>query len=265
MWAVSGVPLLCLAIEASVVGYRKSALHRLLDGGSSSVNDLFYYFLRTTGASAVLIFVLSFGFGYTAADLLRQAFNAALLAGAPYTVQFFALMLVHTFVFYWSHRLMHVDALWEIHKVHHSAEDLNVVTPLRNHPVDGLIMLLVYAGPYAALGVSPFIAAAYLGCNAIYQCLAHSSLSGRSRILELLIITPSAHRMHHSADSDHWGTNYGILTLWDWMFGTYLPPDETPKQLGVGEVRFNTGRPMQEMIAILLRWLRSAASPALSH
>jgi sterol desaturase/sphingolipid hydroxylase (fatty acid hydroxylase superfamily) len=259
---VPAVPIFCLLVEAVMIGYDKSSLRRLLHVTSASAkNDLFYLLIRCSGLSQALIFVLSFGLGFTAAKYLERTFSIQLLSNSPYAIQFSALLLVHTFLFYWVHRLLHVRFLWEIHKVHHSAEELNVITPLRNHPLDGLINLLIYAVPLAVLGVSPFVATGYLALNAIYQCIAHSSIQGRSKWLEALIITPSAHRLHHSADPGHWDTNFGILTFWDWIFGTYLAPDDNPQKLGVADKhRFNTGKPFYELWAVFAYWARSVVA-----
>ena len=258
--AIVAIVIACAAIEVGALGYDRSALKRIIELSTPSAkNDLFYLLLKTLGGAQILIFIMSFGLGYAGAHYLENKFSLALLAGSPYAAQFAALLIVHTFMFYWTHRLMHVRRLWQIHKVHHAAEELNIVTPLRNHPVDGLINLFLYAAPLAMLGVSPIVAAVYLGWNAAYQCLVHSSIEGRCRWLEAIIITPAAHRLHHSVDDRHWNRNFGILTFWDWLFGTYLPPDESPEKLGVDDGLFNSGRPLNELWTVFVAWVRSLA------
>lgn len=252
-----GIPVLCVLFEAWMLGFERSALRRLLYGESRSAdNDLFFFLLRGFGLANALAFVLSFGSVYWIADRIGAACDLGVLRDTPFAVQLVAVVLVNSFVFYWAHRLMHMAGLWEIHKVHHSALEMNVITPTRNHPVDMIVMTVLYSGPVALLGASLGAVFAYQAVNAIYQCLVHSGLDVRSRWLEALVITPNAHRLHHSNSPRHWGKNFGILTLWDRLFGTYLAPDEDPAAFGVeGIERYNTGRPLRELWSTLRYWL----------
>jgi sterol desaturase/sphingolipid hydroxylase (fatty acid hydroxylase superfamily) len=258
--AVIWVPVICVLIEAWVVGFERSALRRLLYGTSaSSRNDLFYLLLRGSGGMHLLAFLFSLGTGYWIADWLSRHFNIGLMRGTPFVLQLVVMTLASTLLFYWSHRLMHTRYLWEIHKVHHSAEEMNVVLPVRNHPIDLAIMTVVYAAPLALLGVEPLAATVYYAINSFYQCFVHSGIEMRSRWLESIIITSNAHRLHHSNDSAHWGTNFGVLTFWDRLFGTYLPPDGSPTQYGVdNQTEFNTGRPFVEIVEVSSRALKAA-------
>ena len=51
-----------------------------------------------------------------------------------------------------------------------------MLTPLRNHPVDFMLMAIINSVPAAFLGAQPIVVSAYLGLNALYQCAAHSEL-----------------------------------------------------------------------------------------
>ncbi len=256
-FGVIGIPLLCLLFEAGMLGFERSALRRLLFGKSRSAdNDLFYFLLRGFGLANAFAFLLSFGSVYWIADQIHRVCELGILRDAPFLAQLLGVVLVNSFVFYWAHRLMHTASLWEIHKVHHSALEMNVITPTRNHPIDMVVMTVLYSGPVAVLGASVGAVFAYQAGNAVYQCLVHSGLHFRSRWLEALVITPNAHRLHHSNSPHHWGKNFGIVTLWDRLFGTYLAPDEDPAAFGVeGLERHNTGRPFRELWSTLLYWL----------
>ena len=57
--------------------------------------------------------------------------------GALFTV---TMLLTHDFAYYLYHRALHkVPALWEFHKVHHSAECMVGTTDERTHPLDDLM------------------------------------------------------------------------------------------------------------------------------
>ena len=148
-----------------------------------------------------------------------------------------ALIVVTDFKLYWVHRLMHrIPALWEFHKVHHSAVVLTPITFYRSHPVDllgqtlaeaiasGLVtaVFLYVFGPNLTLatilGVNAFRFAFYLfGANLRHS---HVYLSFGS-IVEHLVISPAQHQVHHSADPRHFNRNFGSeFAIWDWMFGS---------------------------------------------
>jgi len=138
---------------------------------------------------------------------------------------------------YLVHRLMHsVPALWQFHKVHHSAEVLTPATVHRVHPVESLLFGLrgavvtgVVTGcffylfadaavQYELLGVN----ALGLAFNAVGSNLRHSHvwLSYGSR-LERVFLSPAQHQLHHSADPRDYNCNYGsYLATWDRLGGS---------------------------------------------
>ncbi len=219
--------------------------------------DLFYVALRLSGGLQVLAFVFSLGTMYYLAGSIHRHLGIGLLSSvrSP-VVQFGVVYLVNTLVFYLAHRLMHTTWLWEIHKVHHSAEHLNVVTTFRNHPIDLWVMTILNALPAALLGAHPTVTLSYLLVNALYQSMVHSELPVTGRVIDAIWISPPAHRVHHSNRPEHWNRNFGILTLWDRLFGTYHPPVLGPLQYGVdGDTIINRERRLVELFAIVGRWL----------
>jgi sterol desaturase/sphingolipid hydroxylase (fatty acid hydroxylase superfamily) len=252
------VTLCCLAIEAIGLGYRDSTLHRLLAAISPTLRtDLFYFALRISGATAALAFAFSLGSVYALADAVESAFGLGLLAPVDsFPVQFAAVVVANSLSFYVFHRLMHTKLLWEVHKVHHSAEDYNVLLPYRNHPIDHVGATLFGAFFAAVLGARPDVVVAWIVANAFYQSMVHSRLDWKWRWLEHVFITPQAHRVHHSLAPEHYNRNFGILTFWDRLFGTYCPPVPGPLAIGVAErERFNTDRHVRELFRVILRWL----------
>jgi sterol desaturase/sphingolipid hydroxylase (fatty acid hydroxylase superfamily) len=166
-----------------------------------------------------------------------------------YTV---ALVVVDDFRRYLVHRLFHsVPALWEFHKVHHSARVLTPITLYRTHPVemllDGLAAALAIGGVTAIFlvwfpgGLTPLT---ILGANAVRFVfeffganLRHSHIWLRfGSTLEHFIISPAQHQIHHSSESKHFNRNLGSqFALWDWAFGTlYVPAARESLVLGLG-------------------------------
>ncbi len=156
---------------------------------------------------------------------------------------------------YWSaHYAFHkIPALWEFHKVHHSAEVMTTLTELRQHPVEiiafmnwiGLATGIVFGvmtysfGP----GVRPFT---LLSGNILtmmflltYGHLRHSNLwIPFTGVVGRILQSPAHHQLHHSANPAHFDKNLGFaLAIWDWAFGTLAIPAKTrePILFGVGD------------------------------
>jgi sterol desaturase/sphingolipid hydroxylase (fatty acid hydroxylase superfamily) len=249
----------CLAFEAMCLGLDQSALKRLLAGGAASTRvDLFYTLLRLAGGLNVLIFVFSFGTLFWLVNQIHRVLHIGFLQHIHSIVlQFVVVYLVNTFVAYWGHRLMHTRFLWEIHKVHHAAEEMNIVTPFRNHPIELIVMTLLNAFPVAVLGASPSVIITYYAVNMVYQSLAHSEINLKGELWSIIWITPAAHRIHHSNRAEHWDRNFGIVTLWDYLFGTYFVPLNEKLTYGVdGGENYNRSSHVLEMFDNVRRWLR---------
>jgi len=255
------VVAVCLALEAICLGLDQSALKRLIDGGSASTRvDLFYTVLRLAGGLNVLIFVFSFGTLFWLVNQIHRVLHIDFLQHVHSIIlQFGIVFLVNTFIAYWGHRLMHSHWLWEIHKVHHAAEEMNIVTPFRNHPIELVVTTLLNAFPVAVLGASPAVIVCYYAVNMAYQSLVHSEINTRGKLWEIIWITPAAHRIHHSNRPDHFDRNFGILTLWDYLFGTYFVPTNEKLTYGVddGET-YNRSSYVLELFDNVRRWLRPA-------
>ena len=168
------------------------------------------------------------------------------------------LFLLDDFARYWLHRWLHkVPILWSFHKVHHSATVLNPFTVFRTHPVEAILFSIRSAlvqGITAAvfffffgdqvtlmmvLGASIFtFAFNLLGSN-----LRHSPVSVRYwKTLELILMSPAQHHIHHSTAKEHIDKNFGVaLSVWDWMFGSLsLSKNEDQLRFGLsGEQSFD--------------------------
>ena len=259
------VSIFCLIVEGYCLGYEVSTARKIILNDSPSIRmDIFYTLLRISGFFMIFAIIFSFGGLYIAVDFIKAEFAFAFFKHIDnILIQYVALVLLITFVNYWAHRLLHSKYLWEIHKVHHSAEDYNVLLPYRNHPVDFILSTLYGVAIPTALGVSPETTLLWIGSNAVYQSLVHSNFEWKWRWIEHILIVPGAHRIHHSALPEHFDSNYGILSIWDRIFGTYTPPTLKPFNLGVPDKQnFNTDRFFSEMLACLWRWISLRKSSA---
>jgi Fe(3+) dicitrate transport protein len=141
------------------------------------------------------------------------------------------------FARYVVHRLAHrVPALWELHKVHHSAEVLTPMTVYRTHPIESIVMragaalaLAVVTGIFVWMfpgRIQAWEFAGVYGLSFIWNLLGANLRHSHVRlsygpILEHVFISPTQHQIHHSNDAQHYDTNFGsALALWDWLFGS---------------------------------------------
>jgi sterol desaturase/sphingolipid hydroxylase (fatty acid hydroxylase superfamily) len=251
----------CLAFDAVCLGLEESSLKRLLDNASASTRvDLFYTVLRLIGGFNVLVFIFSFGTLFWFVNQIHRVLHISFLQHVhSYVIQFALICLINTFIGYWAHRLMHTRWLWEIHKVHHAAEEMNIVTTFRNHPIEQLIMSVLNAFPVALLGGASPVIIAYYAVNMVYQSMAHSEINLKGKLWDIIWITPAAHRIHHSKRTEHFDRNFGVLTVWDYLFGTYMVPSTERLTYGVdGGETFNRPQYLIELFDNVRRWVSPA-------
>nr|XP_033786871.1 alkylglycerol monooxygenase-like isoform X2 [Geotrypetes seraphini] len=131
------------------------------------------------------------------------------------------------FGYYWFHRMAHeVNFMWAGHQAHHSAEDYNLSTALRQSVLQKYTSWVFYCP--MALFIPPSVYAVHLQFNLLYQFWIHTEIIENLGPLELILNTPSHHRVHHGRNPYCIDSNYGgTLIIWDRLFGTFVPEKET--------------------------------------
>ncbi|KAM3928826.1 alkylglycerol monooxygenase [Leptodactylus fuscus] len=130
------------------------------------------------------------------------------------------------FGYYWFHRMAHeVNIVWAGHQTHHSSEDYNLTTALRQSFLQKYFSWMVY-WPMAFF-IPPSVFAVHLQFNLLYQFWIHTEFINTLGPLELILNTPSHHRVHHGRNPYCIDSNYGgTLIIWDRIFGTFVPEKE---------------------------------------
>lgn len=165
------------------------------------------------------------GVGYKAVSLVVYA---ALYAITPLRLDtslawvWVFIVLADDVAYYWFHRAHHeIRLLWASHVVHHSSQRYNFSTALRQTwtPFGGI----PFWAPLALLGVPPWAIFLQHSVSLLYQFFLHTERVGRlPRPVELVMNTPSHHRVHHGTNAAYIDRNYGgILIVWDRLFGTF--------------------------------------------
>ena len=169
--------------------------------------------------------------------LVSEGVRAA-IRSQPLWLQLVELLLLADLGFYAVHRLFHsVPALWRIHQIHHSIEEMDWLAAARVHPVDQILTKGASLLPCFALGFSEWAIAAFALAYHWHSLLLHSNVRLSFGPLDWLIASPNFHHWHHCRDREAWDRNFaGQLSLWDHLFGTaFLPKGRTAERFGIGE------------------------------
>ena len=112
---------------------------------------------------------------------------------------------------YADHRL---GFLWRFHALHHSQEELSVLTSFRAHPLMHTTGFLLATVPVVALMPARPIAPALITIYVCIGTLQHANLRWTFGPAGRVLVTPAYHRLHHAPDTQ--GVNLGVvLTIWD--------------------------------------------------
>ncbi|NUP46579.1 MAG: sterol desaturase family protein [Catenulispora sp.] len=214
---------------------------------------------------------LSMGIGSIVCNLGWGLVTVAAVAGthtvSPWRIQssaasWIALFVAYDFCYYWEHRANHrVRILWASHVVHHSSRHYNLSTALRQTwtGVGSTVFIL----PLAAAGFPPYMIFATGSMNLLYQFWIHTERIGTMwRPVELVMNTPSHHRVHHGSNQGYLDKNYGgVFIVFDRLFRSFEPEGE-PVEYGLTK-NISTYNPLRVAVheyAAIARDVRAAGS-----
>jgi alkylglycerol monooxygenase len=129
--------------------------------------------------------------------------------------------VLYDFCYYWNHRLGHeMNILWAAHVVHHSSEEYNLTTALRQS--SSSFFSWIFYLPMAILGFDPTVLITVGSLNLIYQFWVHTRHIPKLGWYESVFVTPSNHRVHHAQNQIYIDRNYGgVFIIWDRIFGSF--------------------------------------------
>ena len=116
---------------------------------------------------------------------------------------------------YADHRL---GPLWRFHALHHSQEELSVLTSFRAHPLMHTTGFLLATVPVVVLMPSRPIAPVLITIYVCIGTLQHANLRWTFGPAGRVLVSPAYHRLHHAPDTQR--VNLGVvLTIWDILAG----------------------------------------------
>ena len=147
----------------------------------------------------------------------------------------------------WSHR---IPWMWCFHEPHHTAQSLNVLTSLRVHPIERLIIRgfpIFLTGGFLwcsvalfgqkAIPMITFSVPSYFFFRVLIGNLHHTHIKMHfPKWLSHVLVSPVMHQVHHSTERKHFDKNFGFLiSLYDWWFGTlYIPTEKEIDEINFG-------------------------------
>ncbi|TXN06762.1 sterol desaturase family protein [Methylobacterium sp. WL103] len=163
----------------------------------------------------------------------------------PLTVILFTgtMLIAYDLSYYLYHTAQHrFPFMWELHKVHHSAEVMIGITKDRVHPLDELmnrawdgVIPGICFGIWSLIALDP-VEITVFGINVyiirnilMMDFVRHTHFKISFGPINNVILCPHWHQLHHSTAQQHYDKNFGLLfSFWDRIFGTlYIPkPDE---------------------------------------
>ena len=255
--------LVTAAIFAIAICVRRSSERGLsaLTGATRQIFDSKIYFHHSAITDYGLVYfnhifqAMGLGLAFVSAETIAQwgASRLTHLVGssprleAGWSVGLAATLttaVLGDFAVFYFHLLQHrIPFLWELHKVHHSAEVLTPLTGYRLHPF-AEILKLQFIGVFLGLAGAAFLylftqpvaEITILGVNAIVffwhamlgDLLSHTHVWVMfPKGVREIFYSPALHLIHHSADAKHSGKNFGFcFAFWDRLAGTLYEPRE---------------------------------------
>ncbi len=210
---------LLIAFELWVAHSRGVSVYRLKDSLTSINVGIMSEFSKAIGGVVSVIMY----------SLIADRFGA-FVWDVRHPMTWVSALLLYDLCYYWVHRTGHeINILWASHVVHHSSEEFNLSTALRQSSTGFLFRWIFYI-PLALLGypVQVFVVVGLI--DFLYQYWVHTQLVGKLGWLEYVVVTPSNHRVHHGQNDYCIDKNYGgIFSFWDRMFGTYADERDDDK------------------------------------
>jgi sterol desaturase/sphingolipid hydroxylase (fatty acid hydroxylase superfamily) len=204
---VLGFVLVMFGIEQLRPAVRRPVLAR------GHVVDL-CYLLAYALLVVPLIVLLGAGF---AGELARHAQWLVIprLPGVPGWVFIAAGVLVIDFLDWLAHLGNHrLTSLWRLHAVHHSQEELSILTTFRAHPLVHVSFLLT-AVPILAISSNAVTPTVIFTLYACLGALPHANVPWTYGPAGRVLISPAYHRIHHQA-TGRLDINLGTaFAIWD--------------------------------------------------
>jgi sterol desaturase/sphingolipid hydroxylase (fatty acid hydroxylase superfamily) len=192
-----------------------------------------------TVLNATLVVPLVIGLSLSFAEVAQRSFPWIVLPHYEFFPRWLAIAVIFVAMdaCNWAAHLANhkVRVLWRFHELHHSQEDMSVLTVFRTHPLIHVSYLIALV-PGIILLANGGVTTTLLVVYAAVVAFEHSNTNLSFGPLNRVFCSPNYHRIHHRVEGRQ-DVNLGFaLTIWDQLSGrAVFPTTET--------VRIDTGLP----------------------
>jgi len=136
----------------------------------------------------------------------------------PRWIVIIATFLLMDYAYWWWHWANHmVPLFWRFHNVHHTDLDLDVSTAARFHFGEMLFSVGFLSLAVILFGIAPIMLLVFFITFEAATLFHHSNWRlpiNLERILNLIIVTPRMHGIHHSIVQRETNSNWGTIFCW---------------------------------------------------
>ena len=129
-----------------------------------------------------------------------------------------ATFLLMDYAYWWWHWAMHmVPLFWRFHNVHHTDLDLDVSTAARFHFGEMILSTGFLSLAVVLFGIGPLMLVVFFATFEGATLFHHSNWRlpiHVERILNLILVTPRMHGIHHSIVQRETNSNWGTMFCW---------------------------------------------------
>ena len=243
--------LFLIPIYGSILLAERLAHHRLFpqqrwNNGDTAAN------LTITGVSLVFNMLAGHLLPLAGMAFIYDHWNIVQLPN--HLIGWFAGFMLYDLAWYIDHRIAHrVGFFWAMHHVHHSSTEYNTTVASRGFLLDITLLSRPTFYLLPLFGISPYHFMVISIFTNVWGIAQHTRMIGKLGWLDLILATPSNHRVHHGSNLDCIDKNYGeVFMIWDHIFGTYQSESDEPTY-GVTDP-INTNNPIK-IQAAGLQWL----------
>jgi sterol desaturase/sphingolipid hydroxylase (fatty acid hydroxylase superfamily) len=136
-----------------------------------------------------------------------------------------------------------------VHRFHHAATELNVITVFRQHPLEPVVLrFLTVASPLVLFDVPDRVLLVYFVWSTTFDLLAHSQLPwSYGWFGRWVVASPRYHQVHHSVEDEHRDMHFSSCPLWDHLFGTCYKGSKPPSEYGIPNNQYEM-RPFRQFV-----------------
>ncbi|MFK5879274.1 MAG: sterol desaturase family protein [Flavobacteriaceae bacterium] len=206
--------VITVIIEGLIIAKHSPKSYKVKDAITSISTGLIGNVFIGLASKAIVLFLFTYVWEYYRIATIPFAWWSWIL-----------ILFLDDFAYYWYHRISHKSRIfWASHVVHHSSQEYNLSTALRQTWTGGFYSWIFWIW-LGFIGFHPLMILTQMSISLIYQYWIHTELIKKMpKWFEFIFNTPSHHRVHHGSNPLYLDRNHaGILIIWDRMFGTFQP------------------------------------------